>query len=140
LSPCPSFDPGHDPNDNSLVLRVDFAGRSLLFAGDIEGHAEEKLVGQGAPLRADVLKVPHHGSRTSSSERLLHAVQPQLAVISAGAWNPFAHPHPEVRARLRRHARRVVELAEHGGAVLSISAAGKITLSHGPGSSDELQL
>jgi competence protein ComEC len=128
IAPCPGYDPGFDANDNSLVLRLDYAGRSLLFSGDIEGHAEQKLLERSAQLRADVFKVPHHGSRTSSSEALLQAVKPQLAVISAGAWNPFGHPHPEVLERLQRQAKRVIHLGEAGGTIVRISAAGVLSI------------
>jgi competence protein ComEC len=128
IAPCPGFDPGFDANDNSLVLRIDFANRSLLFSGDIEGHAEQKLVETAAPLRADILKVPHHGSRTSSSEALLQAVQPEIAVISAGAWNPFGHPHPEVLDRLEKHAQRVIQLGEAGGTSVRVSANGELVV------------
>lgn len=126
LSPCPAFDSGFDPNDNSLVLRVDYAGKSLLFTGDIEAHAEAKLLASGLPLRADVLKVPHHGSRSSSSEALLRAVQPTIAVVSAGAVNPFGHPHPEVMARLAAHARTVIDLGQHGGTTVTIERSGQL--------------
>jgi competence protein ComEC len=69
LSPCPSYDSNYEANDNSLVLRIDYAGRGLLLTGDIEGHTEQRLVALHAPLRADVLKVAHHGSRTSKIGR-----------------------------------------------------------------------
>lgn len=127
--PCPAYDPGHDPNDNSLVLRVTFAGRRLLFTGDIEAHAETGLVSSGRDLRADVLKVPHHGSRSSSSPGLLEAVRPSLAIISRGAANSFGHPHPEVLSRLQAHVPHVVDLGVHGGASVLIDASGKLQLS-----------
>jgi competence protein ComEC len=119
LWPCPTYDPGHDPNDNSLVLRVDHNQRSFLFTGDIEGHAESVLVSNGAVLDADVLKVPHHGSRTSSSEALLRAVTPQVAIVSAGRLNRFGHPHTEVAQRLSKLVPRVVRLDQQGGAVVT---------------------
>jgi competence protein ComEC len=108
-----------------MVLRIDFAGRRLLFSGDIEAHAEQQLVAAGTDLRADILKVPHHGSRTSSSEALLQAVQPNVAMISAGAWNPFGHPHPEVVERLAKHAQRVIHLGEAGGTSIRLRADGE---------------
>jgi competence protein ComEC len=124
LWPCPAFDPGFDPNDNSLVLRVALAAHALLFTGDIEAHAEAELVARGAALRADVLKVPHHGSRTSSSEAFLSAVSPALAIISAGAVNPFGHPHAEVLERLQRHHAQVIDLGARGGRALTLDAEG----------------
>lgn len=119
LAPCPGYDSGLEPNDNSLVVRIDFGKRSLLFAGDAEAHEEASLVAQWALLRADVLKVAHHGSRTSTTAAFLHAVSPQLAVISAGAGNRFGHPHPDVLGRLQAKAPHVISLAETGGALLS---------------------
>jgi competence protein ComEC len=86
-------------NDNSLVLRVSWAGRALLLPGDVERDAEAELLSWGAGLRADVLKAPHHGSRTSSTPDFLAAVAPQFAVFPAGAGNRFGFPHPEVLAR-----------------------------------------
>jgi competence protein ComEC len=130
IAPCPSFDPGFDANDNSFVLRIDYAGRSLLFAGDIEGHAERKLVATNARIRADVFKVPHHGSRTSSSDPFLQAVQPQIAIISAGAWNSFGHPHPEVTERLKQHAPQVIHLGEQGGTSIRVLQTGELKVEH----------
>jgi len=120
LWPCPGYDSGLDANDNSLVLRIEFGGRSVLFSGDIEGEAETALVEQRAALGADILKVAHHGSRTSSSDAFLAAVRPRLAVISAGAHNRFQHPHAEVVQRLHAHGAHVVELAREGGTVVTI--------------------
>jgi len=119
LAPCPAYDSGYDPNDNSLVLRIDIGRRRLLFTGDVEAHAEGQLVQQQREaLRADVLKVPHHGSRTSSSLELLAAVQPSIAVVSAGATNSFGHPHREVLARLEARVAHVFSTAQHGGTVV----------------------
>src|SRR5262249_37357575 len=72
----------------------------FLFTGDMERPIETQLVGDNANLRADVLKVGHHGSNTSSSELFLNAVSPAVAVISDGYENAFHHPHPQVNARL----------------------------------------
>jgi len=132
IAPCPAFDPGYDANDNSFVIRIDYAGRSVLFTGDIEGHAEHKLVDAAAPLRADILKVPHHGSRTSSSEALLQAIQPQIAVISAAAWNPYGHPHPEVLDRLRSHTQDVIQIGKQGGTSIRIHPSGELLVEPPP--------
>jgi competence protein ComEC len=118
LWPCPRYESTHDPNDNSLVLRIAYGRTSLLFAGDAEQHAEAALLARRAPLRADVLKVAHHGSRTSTGEAFLRAVAPRLAVISAGVGNRFGHPHPDVTARLRARAPHVLSLAEVGGTIV----------------------
>jgi len=128
VSPCPAYDSNFDANDNSLVLRIEYAGRSLLMTGDIEGHTETQLVAAGASLKADVLKVAHHGSRTSSAEALLRAVSPEWAVVSRGAVNPFGHPHPEVMERLQQYARKVIDIAESGGTILSIDRTGQLNI------------
>ena len=89
-----------DPNNGSLVLRVDYGGTSFLFTGDMEQNAEADLMDSGANVRADVLKVGHHGSPTSSSEAFLEAVAPSIAVISVGKDNDYGHPSADVLARL----------------------------------------
>jgi competence protein ComEC len=118
LWPCPSYDAGYDPNDNSLVLRVRYGAHTFLFTGDIEAHAEQALLASGVDLHADVLKVAHHGSHTSSSAAFLRAVSPRLAVISAGAVNRFGHPHADVVQRLQAVAQTVVDLGKTGGVIV----------------------
>jgi competence protein ComEC len=96
LAPCPAATPDRGPNDNSLVLRITYGVRSILFVGDAEGEEEKDLLALGRDrLRADVLKVGHHGSRTSSSPAFIAAVSPRDAVISSGVRNRFGHPHPK---------------------------------------------
>ncbi|MGA8102288.1 MAG: MBL fold metallo-hydrolase, partial [Candidatus Acidiferrales bacterium] len=81
-------------NNNSLVLRLTDGGRNFMLSGDIEKKVEGVLVSENAPLPADFLKVPHHGSKTSPTEPFLEAVQPKFAVISVGESNSFGHPRP----------------------------------------------
>jgi competence protein ComEC len=90
-------------NNASIVLRAETEGRRVLLTGDIEKEAE--LVLADRDLRADILKVAHHGSRGSSSDSILDAIAPRIAVISCGRRNLFGHPHPSVLERL--HDRRV---------------------------------
>lgn len=94
------------PNAKSCVVRVSGAQGSVLLAGDIERAQEASLVAAGVPLASDVLLVPHHGSRTSSTAAFLDAVRPSVAVIQAGHLNRFGHPVAEVLDRL--HARGAV--------------------------------
>lgn len=104
LSPCPDFEPFGPANDNSLVLRFSHSGRSVLFVGDAELAQEEKLVATASDrLVSEVLKVGHHGSRTSSSAPFLTHVRPQLAVISCGIRNRFGHPHATTLSRLNSY-------------------------------------
>lgn len=81
-------------NDYSAVIRVSFDGVSFILTGDAEKAAEQQMLKSGCPLSADVLKVGHHGSSSSSSQAFLAAVSPHYAVISAGKGNPYGHPHP----------------------------------------------
>jgi competence protein ComEC len=92
---------GSSPNDASLVFLMEGHGQRVLFTGDIEAPAEGWLLREGGDgVAATVLKVPHHGSKTSSTAAFLGAVAPRAAVVSAGAANPFGHPAPEVLGRL----------------------------------------
>jgi len=103
LWPPPGAAPA-SPNDRSLVVRIDVAGQRALLPGDLEISAEAALLASAADLRADVLKLAHHGSRTSSSEAFLAAVDASVAVASAPCGGRFAMPHPEVLARTRERA------------------------------------
>jgi competence protein ComEC len=101
LAPWPDHEPSADaPNDDSLVLRVSYGRRSFLLTGDIERRVERQLVESGTLERTDVLKVAHHGSKTSSTEPFLEQVQPAFAVISDGFENQFRFPNREVLERL----------------------------------------
>lgn len=86
-------------NNESLVIKVSYAEHSLLLTGDIESETEFSMLQAGIDLRADVLKVPHHGSRSSSSSSFIDAVSPQIAVITAGTENRFGHPHMDIVER-----------------------------------------
>ncbi len=97
LGPRAHPPPAVTRNDDSLVLRVRLGEVSLLLAGDVEGAGEAWL--DPGPL--SVLKVAHHGSRTSSGEAFLTRTRPRVAITSSGSRNPFGHPHPEVVERLR---------------------------------------
>ncbi len=94
-------------NDGSLVLRVSEDGHALLFTGDLERRGEELLAGSGRSARAEALKVPHHGSITSSSFALLRAVEPRLAIVSAPRASS-THPSPEIVERFEALGARVL--------------------------------
>jgi competence protein ComEC len=112
-------------NERSLVLRASAAGRRLLLAADVSAREEgEMLRRMPGELAADLLKVPHHGSAGSSSERFVAAVGARLAVVSAGVANPYGHPSPAALSRLGR-ACAVVLRTERDGEVSVAWRAGQ---------------
>ncbi len=101
-------------NDRSLVVRIALRHAVLLFTGDIGTGAEKELLRRGMDVRCDVLKVPHHGSRSSSSEDFLGAAQPSVAVFSAGRGNRYHHPSEEVLERYERKGIRACRTDRDG--------------------------
>ncbi|PIR47538.1 hypothetical protein COV06_02540 [Candidatus Uhrbacteria bacterium CG10_big_fil_rev_8_21_14_0_10_50_16] len=89
-----------DPNETSIVLEIDEANQHVLLTGDIGEQVEEQLVQAGVLDDVDVLKVGHHGSKYSSSRAFLEAIQPEVALVSAGKDNAYHHPHPSALQRL----------------------------------------
>ncbi|MBE7550920.1 MAG: MBL fold metallo-hydrolase [Anaerolineales bacterium] len=114
LNPGPAAAREDDPNNHSVVMRLQMGRISFLLPGDIEEPVERNLVWQQAPLAATVLKSAHHGSKTSSSEAFLDAVNPQVVVISVGKDNDFGHPSPEVMERYAEHGLTVFRTDEQG--------------------------
>lgn len=106
-------------NNQSLVLKLIYGNRSFLLTGDIERKVEERLLAAGDDLRADVLKVAHHGSQTSSTEVFLRHVMPQYAVISVAAPSPFGHPHAGVMERLQQTGARILPTGDCGAITIS---------------------
>lgn len=92
---------GNEPNANSVILRLDYGDFSMLLTGDAEAQTEDRLIQQGANLRANVLKVGHHGSRYATSEQLLERGRFKDAIISCGYDNLYGHPNQQVIDRLR---------------------------------------
>lgn len=90
-------------NDLSLVWKIEYGTFSMLLTGDITEKAERYLVENNVPLQAGILKVPHHGSRTSSHPDFIRAVDPKDVIISSGRFNPFHHPHPAIVDRYSQY-------------------------------------
>ena len=114
-----------DDNNNSLVLRIDHGDDSFLFTGDAERAEESDLLAAGVELRADVLKVGHHGSAGASSPAFLEAVAPRYAVISVGK-NSYGHPTDEVLGRLAALDAEVLR-TDQGGDILAVSNGEGVT-------------
>lgn len=101
-------------NNASLVMRLTFGERAFFFTGDIEKEAEVSIVSSTPFLHADVFKVPHHGSRTSSTQALIDVIQASYAVIPVGKRSMFGHPHPEVVERLRKSGADTMTTGQNG--------------------------
>jgi competence protein ComEC len=110
-------------NNDSVVLRLRFGERVFLLTGDIESKAEAMLARAPLELRCDVVKVAHHGSKTSSSEDFVKAARPSLALISVGLYSSYGHPHREVVERWRANGAEVLTTGERGA--VSISTDGR---------------
>lgn len=110
-------------NNASLVVSVQLGGVSALFPGDAE-EAEERESASVAGIRSDVLKVPHHGSRTSTTPGFLQAVQPRQAVISAGEGNRYGHPARQTLDRLRDQGVRTYRTDQEGTVTVTVTAKG----------------
>ena len=103
-----------DLNDTSLVFRIQYEDTVCLLTGDMEAEEEQALLERCPDLKADLLKVAHHGSSTSTGEAFLNAVQPKFAAISCGRDNDYGHPAPETLERLRKAGASVGITAEQG--------------------------
>lgn len=108
-------------NNDSLVFFLTFFGKKVLFTGDIEQAAEQELLLSGEDIHADILKVPHHGSKTSSSEEFITAVDPKYAVAIAEKVNQFGHPHKEVVERYQAHHVNFLQTGIEGDVSFCIS-------------------
>ena len=90
-----------DSNNYSIVSKLVYKNFDALFTGDIEKSVEKKLIQSRIDLKSDILKIAHHGSKTSSSEEFLNAVNAIMAIIQMGRDNQYGHPHQEVLERLK---------------------------------------
>ena len=127
LGPVKSY---ADPNDTSIVCRLDYGETSFLFTGDMETGAENDMLdfwGSKVNWEVDVLKVGHHGSNTSSGYRLLNELNAAYGIISVGKDNDYGHPHDEPMSRFRQAGMTILRTDEMG-TVLAVSDGKEITL------------
>lgn len=108
---APAQEHYEDLNNYSAIVKITYKSKSILFTGDAEALSESQIT---ADIDADVLKVGHHGSSTSTSKRFLDRVSPQIAVISCGADNEYSHPHREVLQRLSSRNIEIYRTDESG--------------------------
>ncbi|MGI5949901.1 MAG: DNA internalization-related competence protein ComEC/Rec2 [Peptoniphilus sp.] len=114
-----------DPNDRSLVFVLDYKGLRTLFAGDISKEVEKNI-----DADIDILKVAHHGSKTSTSEEFLENTSPQIAIISSGVDNPYGHPHDEVIERLKSFGTKIYNTKDCGEIIISKDKRGNVNLNY----------
>ncbi len=112
--------PATSHNDDSVVLRLRFGEKVVLFTGDIEGRAEAALLAAQEDLRCDAIKVAHHGSLTSSAAAFVAATRPSVAIISVGLSSQYGHPHRPVVERWRASGAETLTTGKHGTITLSI--------------------
>lgn len=105
-------------NNTSIVTKLIYNKTSFLFTGDIEEEVEREILAQGAELNADILKVAHHGSKTSTGQEFLTAVAPQIAVIQVGGDNRFGHPHYRTIRALEKNNIQIFRNDQHGYIVI----------------------
>lgn len=110
---------GEDTNDSSIILMIRYGETSFLFTGDAEREAEQAVLDSGAELKADVLKVGHHGSDTSTGYPFLREVMPEYAVISVGEGNSYEHPEENTLSRLRDADCRILRTDLNGDIIIS---------------------
>lgn len=118
LGPAAEYD---ELNNTSLVCRFVYDGVSFLFTGDMESPVEKDMIKEGgASLKSDVLKVGHHGSRTSTSQKFYQAVDPACCVICVGEDNSYGHPNPETLDTIAENGAEIYRTDYHGSIVLGV--------------------
>lgn len=122
-----------DTNNYSVSIKLTFGDNRFIFTGDAEDASEEEMLLNGLELKADVLKVGHHGSYSSTTDEFLAAVNPEYAVISVGEVNDYGHPHDEIMTKLKDNNIEVYRTDENG-TVIAICDGVNITFNSSPGS------
>ena len=117
----PTKDKYEDLNNYSSAVRLSYKGKAVLLCGDIEREVEDEILNSGAELQADVLKVAHHGSSTSSSKKFLDSVNCRYALISCGKNNDYGHPHKEVINRLKKMPCEIYNTSVNGDVLFIIN-------------------
>ncbi len=116
-------------NNNSIVGKLKYINFSMLFTGDIEKIAEDELIKlykNNNKLKSDILKVPHHGSKTSSTEKFLELIKPKVALIGVGEKNTFGHPNQDVIERIENLGTKVYRTDKRGEISIVVNRKGKI--------------
>ena len=121
---APNKDYGDELNNYSVGIRLVYGNNSFVFTGDAEEEAENDIIATGLELKADVLKIGHHGSSTSTSSQFLKAVSPKYAVITCGKYNDYGHPHKET---MKKISNLEVYRTDEQGSIVATSDGTNIT-------------
>ena len=126
LAPLEEYDPDIGSNNHSIVVKISYGDFSAMFTGDAEKQEETEIVSNYSSyiLRSDVLKVGHHGSKTSSSKAFLESVKPSIAVISCGKDNQYGHPHKTTLNKLSEIGAEIVRTDESGTIIIATDGKG----------------
>lgn len=116
-----------DLNDNSIVIKLTYGNYSYLFTGDATSKCEKLMLDKN--IQANVLKVAHHGSDTSSSDQFLRKVNPEYAIISVGKDNSYGHPSDKIIKRLKKYTNNIYETKDYG-TIVTISNGDNITIKY----------
>lgn len=137
---APNQDEYSNLNNYSVVVKLTYGANSFLFTGDAEAQSEEEILTKNKrSLKADVLKVGHHGSVTSTTQDFLDAVNPSVAVISLGAENTYGHPHKEIAERLESKKIKTYRTDLHGN-IIAISDGESINFNTSGANSDRISI
>ncbi|NLM20569.1 MAG: MBL fold metallo-hydrolase [Peptococcaceae bacterium] len=128
VGPTTTYD---DLNNNSAVIHLTFGNTSFLFTGDAEEDAEADILAAGYNIRAEVLKVGHHGSSTSTSQKFLNKVKPAYAVIMAGQGNDYGHPHEEILNKLAKIGAKIFR-TDINGTIIATSNGSEVSFNTQP--------
>jgi competence protein ComEC len=132
---CASVHPGLNPNDNSVVFKLELDNFSMFFPGDIMEKRERLLVGSPEKnLASTILLAPHHGSNTSSTPGFIDLIHPESVIISCGFNNPYRFPHPEVMDRYRQKDIQIFRTDDHGAVTITTSGKEYTLVTHHQGS------
>ncbi len=115
-------------NNNAIVLKLIYNKFTMLFTGDIEKEAEELIIRNNINIKADILKVGHHGSKTSTTQEFLQKVSPKIALIGVGENNKFGHPNEEILERLKDSNTKVYRTDQMGEIKITVDRRGKIKI------------
>ena len=108
-------------NNRSLVLQVRSEGKDMLFTGDIGIEAEQDIMRTMPGMKADLIKVPHHGSKSSSSDAFVSQLRPEIAIVTVGRGNPYHHPSDEVLARYEKIGARICRTDSDGAVTIGVN-------------------